>query len=63
MGELQGQTAVITGAAQGLGYGIAKAYVAEGMKVALMDVRATSLKTWLMNVGHWAATYCRSLLI
>ena len=53
MGELQGQTAVITGAAQGLGYGIAKAYVAEGMKVALMDVRGDILE----NV----ADECRAL--
>ena len=44
MGNLQGQTAVITGAAQGLGYAIAKAYVAEGMKVALMDVRGDILE-------------------
>lgn len=36
---LQGQAAIVTGAAQGLGYAIAKAYVAEGMKVALMDIR------------------------
>ena len=53
MDELQGQTAVITGAAQGLGYGIAKAYVAEGMKVALMDVRGDILE----NV----ADECRAL--
>ncbi len=39
MSQLQDQVAIITGAAQGLGYAIAKAYVAEGMKVALMDIR------------------------
>ena len=43
--SLRGQTAVVTGAAQGLGYAIAKAYVSEGMRVALMDVRADILKT------------------
>ena len=41
--NLQGQAAVVTGAAQGLGYAIAKAYVQEGMRVALMDVRADIL--------------------
>ena len=35
---LQGQVAVVTGAAQGLGCAIARAYVGEGMKVALLDI-------------------------
>ena len=43
--SLRGQTAVVTGAAQGLGHAIAKAYVSEGMRVALMDVRADILAT------------------
>ena len=41
---LQGQAAVVTGAAQGLGYAIAKAYAAAGMRVALMDVRGDILE-------------------
>ena len=40
---LRGQAAIVTGAAQGLGYAIAKAYAAEGMRVALMDVRGDIL--------------------
>ena len=40
---LSGQAAVVTGAAQGLGYAIAKAYAAAGMRVALMDVRGDVL--------------------
>ena len=44
MNSLKGQAAVVTGAAQGLGYAIAKAYVAEGMKVALMDIRGDILQ-------------------
>ncbi len=44
MNSLQGQAAVVTGAAQGLGYVIAKAYVSEGMKVALLDVRGDLLQ-------------------
>ena len=42
--DLQGQVAVITGAANGLGYAIARAYVEEGMRVALMDVQAGKLE-------------------
>ncbi len=44
MKDLRGQGAIITGAAQGLGYAIAKAYVNEGMRVALMDIRGDLLK-------------------
>ncbi len=43
MNSLPGQTAIITGAAQGLGYAIAKAYVNEGMRVAMMDIRGDLL--------------------
>ncbi len=43
-GKLHGQIAVVTGAAQGLGYAIAKAYVAEGAKVALLDIRGEILQ-------------------
>lgn len=42
--NLQGQVAVVTGAAQGLGYAIARAYVGEGMKVALLDIRGDILQ-------------------
>jgi NAD(P)-dependent dehydrogenase (short-subunit alcohol dehydrogenase family) len=35
--QLQGQTAVITGAAQGIGRGIARAFAEEGSSVALLD--------------------------
>ncbi|MGB1285160.1 MAG: SDR family NAD(P)-dependent oxidoreductase [Aggregatilineales bacterium] len=45
MSDVSGKVAVVTGAAQGLGYAIAKAYVAAGMKVALMDVKADVLQT------------------
>ncbi len=41
---LDGQAAVVTGAAQGLGYAIAKAYAAAGMRVALLDVRGDILE-------------------
>ena len=40
---MRGQTAVITGAAQGLGKAIAKAYAREGMNLALLDIRGELL--------------------
>ncbi len=43
--DLKGQVAIVTGAANGLGYAIVKAYAAEGMRVALMDVQAEKLQT------------------
>lgn len=40
---LTGAVGIVTGAAQGLGYAIAKAYVRAGMRVALMDVKQGAL--------------------
>jgi NAD(P)-dependent dehydrogenase (short-subunit alcohol dehydrogenase family) len=45
MADLRGAFGIITGAAQGLGYAVAKAYAAEGMRLALMDVQGDLLKT------------------
>ena len=42
--QLRGQVAVVTGAAQGLGFAIAKAYMEASMKVALLDIRADTLQ-------------------
>lgn len=43
MDTLEGAFGVITGAAQGLGYAIAKTYASHGMRLALMDVKADLL--------------------
>jgi NAD(P)-dependent dehydrogenase (short-subunit alcohol dehydrogenase family) len=43
MKELKGKTAFITGAASGLGLGIAKACAKEGMKVILVDFRQNAI--------------------
>lgn len=51
MENLQGAFAIITGAAQGLGYAIAQAYVAQGMCVALMDVQADRLHAAARQLG------------
>ena len=45
MNNLRGQAAVITGAAQGLGYAVAMAYAREGMKLALLDIRGDLLES------------------
>src|SRR3989338_5814983 len=38
--NLQGRIAIVTGAASGIGYGIAKRYVEGGAKVAIADLKA-----------------------
>ncbi len=42
--DLKNAFAIVTGAAQGLGNAVVKAYAREGMKVALMDIVADKLK-------------------
>jgi NAD(P)-dependent dehydrogenase (short-subunit alcohol dehydrogenase family) len=41
--DLRGKVAIVTGAAQGLGYAIVHAYARAGMRIAMMDVRADAL--------------------
>ncbi len=43
MEDLRGTFAIVTGAAQGLGYAIAKAYAAQGMRLALLDILGDAL--------------------
>lgn len=42
---------IVTGAAQGLGYAIAKAFVRAGMKVVLMDVKKGELESVCAELG------------
>lgn len=43
MGKLADKVAIVTGAAQGLGFEIVKAFVREGAKVTLLDINEEKL--------------------
>ena len=43
MRELEGRTAVVTGAASGIGFATARALAGEGMRVVLADIEAGAL--------------------
>jgi 3-oxoacyl-[acyl-carrier protein] reductase len=48
---LSGQTAVVTGAAQGLGFAIAERFVAEGARVVLGDVNLEATQIAAKQLG------------
>jgi 3-oxoacyl-[acyl-carrier protein] reductase len=51
MSMLAGQTAVITGGAQGLGYAIAERFISEGARVILGDVNLDATKAAVETLG------------
>lgn len=51
MGQLQGQVAIVTGAAGGFGEGIAKRFVAEGARVLIVDLDAAKAQTVASALG------------
>ncbi|HVV94323.1 MAG TPA: SDR family oxidoreductase [Hyphomicrobiales bacterium] len=54
MGQLDGKTAIVTGASSGIGEAIAAAFAAEGAKVALAARRADRLEALAVRIGHGA---------
>lgn len=50
-GDLRGKTAVITGAARGLGLVIAESLAREGMRIAGVDVKSDELASAMQTVG------------
>ena len=54
MKKLEGKTALITGAARGLGLAFAKAYVAEGAQVAIADINIERARSAAAEIGSAA---------
>jgi NAD(P)-dependent dehydrogenase (short-subunit alcohol dehydrogenase family) len=52
--RLQGKTALITGAARGIGLEFARAYIAEGATVALADINAAAVQAAATSLGPQA---------
>ena len=50
--RLKGKTALITGAAQGFGFGIAETFVREGARVAVLDINGDKAKEAAAAIGQ-----------
>jgi 3-oxoacyl-[acyl-carrier protein] reductase len=52
--KLKGKTAIVTGAAQGFGYGIAETYLREGARVCVMDINLDKAREAAKQLGRKA---------
>ncbi|MGY6248005.1 glucose 1-dehydrogenase [Bosea thiooxidans] len=52
--RLKGKTALVTGAAQGFGFGIAETFVREGARVAVLDINSDKAKEAAKAIGRKA---------
>jgi 3-oxoacyl-[acyl-carrier protein] reductase len=52
--RLKGKTAIVTGAAQGFGFGIAETYIREGARVCVMDINADKAREAARALGRRA---------
>lgn len=52
--RLKGKTALVTGAAQGFGFGIAETFVREGARVAVLDINGDKAKEAAKAIGRKA---------
>ncbi len=55
MEELEGRTAVVTGAASGIGLAVAEAFAAAGMRVVMTDITEESLRSHAARLGEQGA--------
>ncbi|MDX2138514.1 MAG: SDR family oxidoreductase [Chloroflexota bacterium] len=60
--DLRGRVAIVTGAAQGLGYAIVHAYARAGMRIAMMDVRESALAR-VTDELHEAGADCLPIVV
>jgi 3-oxoacyl-[acyl-carrier protein] reductase len=58
VGLLEGRGAVVTGAAQGLGYAIAERFVAEGASIVIADLDLDAARTAAEKLGSAVAASC-----
>ncbi|HTM95414.1 MAG TPA: SDR family NAD(P)-dependent oxidoreductase, partial [Croceibacterium sp.] len=62
MQEFDGKVAFVTGAASGIGLGMARAFAEAGMKVVITDIRESALDAALASFGEQAA-YVRTIML